>query len=48
VLQRANTVLGSGWSLHDVPHTLIERMTSDPAFTMAEVMTVTRTGGWSR
>lgn len=42
VLQRANTALGSDWSLHDLRHTLIERMTSDPALTLAEVMAVTR------
>jgi integrase len=42
VLQRANAVLGSDWSLHDLRHTLIERMTSDPALTLSEVMAVTR------
>jgi len=42
VLQRANAVLGSDWSLHDLRHTLIERMTSDPALTLPEVMAVTR------
>lgn len=42
VLQRANVVLGSDWSLHDLRHTLIERMTSDPELTIAEVMAVTR------
>jgi len=42
VLQRANTILGSDWTLHDLRHTLIERMTSDPVLTLPEVMAVTR------
>jgi integrase len=42
VLQRANAALGSDWSLHDLRHTLIERMTSDQSLTMPEVMAVTR------
>jgi integrase len=42
VLQRANAVLGSDWTLHDLRHTLIERMTADPTLSLPEVMAVTR------
>ena len=42
VLQRANALLGTDWTLHDLRHTTIERMVSDPALTLADVMTVTR------
>ncbi len=42
VLQRANEGLGTNWSLHDFRHTAIDRMTSDPALTLPEVMAVTR------
>ena len=31
VLQRANTVLGTDWTLHDLRHTTVQRMVSDPA-----------------
>jgi integrase len=42
VLQRANDALGTDWSLHDLRHTTIERMTADPNLTLEDVMTVTR------
>lgn len=42
VLQRANTVMGTNWSLHDFRHTAIDRMTADPTLTLPEVMAVTR------
>lgn len=42
VLQRANDQLGTDWSLHDLRHTTIERMTADPNLTLEDVMTVTR------
>lgn len=42
VLQRANDQLGTDWTLHDLRHTTIERMTSDPNLTLQDVMTVTR------
>ncbi|WP_211880840.1 site-specific integrase [Pseudarthrobacter albicanus] len=42
VLQRANAVLGTDWSLHDLRHTTIDRMVSDPKLTLPEVMAVTR------
>jgi integrase len=34
VLQRANTVLGTNWTLHDLRHTAGQRMLADPAFTL--------------
>jgi integrase len=42
ILQRANTVLGTDWTLHDLRHTTITRMVSDPNLTIPEVMAVTR------
>lgn len=42
VLQRANDQLGTDWTLHDLRHTTIERMTADPNLTLEDVMTVTR------
>lgn len=42
VLQRANELLGTDWTLHDLRHTTIERMTADPNLTLEDVMTVTR------
>lgn len=42
VLQRANTVMDTNWSLHDFRHTAIDRMTADPTLTLPEVMAVTR------
>lgn len=42
VLQRANDQLGTDWSLHDLRHTTIERMTADPNLTLEDIMLVTR------
>ena len=42
ILQRANDVLGTDWTLHDLRHTTITRMVSDPNLTVPEVMAVTR------
>lgn len=42
VLQRANDLLGTDWTLHDLRHTTIERITADPNLTLEDVMTVTR------
>jgi integrase len=42
VLQRANAVLGTDWTLHDLRHTTIARMVSDPNLTLPEVMAVSR------
>jgi integrase len=42
VLQRANALLGTDWTLHDLRHTTIERMTSEPALTLSDVMAVSR------
>ena len=42
ILQRANTVLGTDWSLHDLRHTTIERLTADETLSMPEIMAITR------
>ncbi|WP_309241067.1 tyrosine-type recombinase/integrase [Nocardia sp. BSTN01] len=42
VLQRANHVLGTNWSLHDLRHTAAARMAADPALTLPEVQAVLR------
>ena len=42
ILQRANQALGTDWSLHDLRHTTIERLTGDERLTMPEVMAITR------
>lgn len=42
VLQRANAVLGTNWSLHDIRHTTCARMSADPALTLPEVQAVMR------
>ena len=42
VLQRANTVLGTNWTLHDLRHTAAQRMLADPAFTLVDVQTILR------
>lgn len=42
VMQRANAALGSNWTLHDLRHTLVMRLATDPALTLPEIMTVTR------
>ncbi|PZT88534.1 MAG: integrase [Gordonia sp. (in: high G+C Gram-positive bacteria)] len=40
VLQRANTVLGTNWTLHDLRHTAAVRMVSDGTLTLPEIQTV--------
>jgi site-specific recombinase XerD len=42
VLQRANTVLSTNWTLHDLRHTAAQRMLADPAFTLVDVQTILR------
>jgi integrase len=42
VLQRANTLLGTNWTLHDMRHTAATRMANDPSLTLPEVQTVMR------
>lgn len=42
VLQRANAVLGTNWSLHDIRHTTCARMSADPALTLPEIQAVMR------
>ncbi|WP_217697955.1 tyrosine-type recombinase/integrase [Sinomonas mesophila] len=39
---RAQSALGSNWTLHDLRHTAAERMIADPAFTLVDVQTVLR------
>jgi site-specific recombinase XerD len=41
-LQRANTVLGTNWTLHDLRHTAAQRMLADPGFTLVDVQTILR------
>jgi integrase len=42
VLQRANDLLGTNWTLHDLRHTAAARMAADPRLTLPEVQTVLR------
>jgi integrase len=42
VLQRANELLGTNWTLHDLRHTAAARMAADPRLTLPEVQTVLR------
>jgi integrase len=42
VVQRANTRLGTNWTLHDMRHTAATRMVNDPGLTLPEVQTVLR------
>lgn len=42
VLQRANEVLGTNWTLHDIRHTAAARMANDPRLTLPEVQAVLR------
>lgn len=37
VLQRANTHLGTAWTLHDLRHTAARRMIADPALSLVDV-----------
>jgi integrase len=42
VIERANTRLGTNWSLHDLRHTAATRMASDPRMTLPEVQMIMR------
>ena len=42
ILQRANTRLGTNWTVHDMRHTAAARMVADPSLTLPEVQTVLR------
>lgn len=42
VFQRANEVLGSNWTLHDLRHTCATRLARDPSLTLVEVQTIMR------
>jgi site-specific recombinase XerD len=42
VLQRANSALGTNWTLHDLRHTAAQRMLADPGFTLVDVQTILR------
>lgn len=41
-LQRANTRLGTNWTLHDLRHTAATRMANDPQLTLPEVQRILR------
>lgn len=40
MLQRANTALGTQWTLHDLRHTAAQRMIDDPALSLTDVQWV--------
>ena len=42
IIQRANAVLGTNWTLHDLRHTAATRMVNDPNLTLPEVQTILR------
>ncbi|WP_327706932.1 site-specific integrase [Streptomyces decoyicus] len=42
VMQRANTMLGTNWSLHDLQHTAAYRMANGGKLTLPEVQTIMR------
>jgi len=42
VMARANEVLGTNWTLHDLRHTAATRMARDPELTLVEVQTILR------
>ncbi|RPK82571.1 Tyrosine recombinase XerD [Streptomyces sp. ADI97-07] len=42
VMQRANTLLGTNWSLHDLRHTAAYRMANGGKLTLPEVQTIMR------
>lgn len=42
VMQRANDLLGTNWTFHDIRHTAATRMARDPELTLPEVQTVLR------
>ncbi len=42
IMQRANVLLGTNWTLHDLRHTAAIRMVNDPNLTLPEVQTILR------
>jgi integrase len=42
ILQRANAVMGTNWTLHDLRHTTCARMSGDPELTLPEIQAVMR------
>jgi integrase len=42
VLERANTALGTNWTLHDLRHTTAARLAADPEITLVEIQTIMR------
>lgn len=42
IMQRANEILGTNWTLHDLRHTAAVRMANDPQLTLPEVQTILR------
>jgi integrase len=42
VLERANSRLGTNWTLHDLRHTAAARMASDPNMTLPEIQMIMR------
>ncbi len=42
ILQRAQELLGTNWTLHDFRHTAAQRMARDPNMTLVEVQTILR------
>ena len=40
MLQRANAVLGTAWTLHDLRHTATQRMIDDPRLSLTDVQWV--------
>ncbi len=42
VIQRANTKIGTNWTLHDLRHTAASRMANDPNLTLTEVRAILR------
>lgn len=42
MFNRAQKVLGSNWTLHDLRHTAAERFLADPSFTLVDVQTILR------
>jgi integrase len=42
VLERANALLGTNWTLHDLRHTTAARLAADPDVTLVEIQTIMR------
>jgi integrase len=42
VLERANALLGTNWTLHDLRHTTAARLAADPEVTLVEIQTIMR------